>query len=313
MLADTWAAAAVPHHALSGLPLALLLLLLPGLCSCSCSDSAPNSFPGQILTTSPLRATTTCSCEDSPSGFSAGCSPSGLPGSRSTFPSSLPSLVDFDLFSSVFPLLTRGHVPGLQTGHKGFHMCRTEEGAVGLFLSVLLRGYPAVGTQQTWACPVRGQRGEQWGMLRAAPGCQVLSSVFLGWHRFRCWGYTCRWCWGGSRFPMQRFFFLMLFIRAKSRSSQRAKACPRGSLCHQLCMAMPAGCEGHQHHAVNVHEKRERWDFWPCSHAVLQSRGCTSNLQAGSMEGARLAPWQGGGLVLAWPPGPVLAVWAWQS
>lgn len=230
MLADTWAAAAVPHHALSGLPLALLLLLLPGLCSCSCSDSAPNSFPGQILTTSPLRATTTCSCEDSPSGFSAGCSPSGLPGSRSTFPSSLPSLVDFDLFSSVFPLLTRGHIPGLQTGHKGFHMCRTEEGAVGLFLSVLLRGYPAVGTQQTWACPVRGQRGEQWGMLRAAPGCQVPSSVFLGWHRFCCWGYTCRWCWGGSRFPVQRFFFSCFLSEQRADHHKELKPVP-GGLC----------------------------------------------------------------------------------
>lgn len=268
---------------------------------------------GQILTTSPLRATTTCSCEDSPSGFSAGCSPSGLPGSRSTFPSSLPSLVDFDLFSSVFPLLTRGHVPGLQTGHKGFHMCRTEEGAVGLFLSVLLRGYPAVGTQQTWACPVRGQCGEQCGVLRAAPGCQVPSSVSLGWHRFRCWGHTCRWCWGGSRFPVQRCFFSCFLSEQRADHHEELNPVP-GGLC-VISFAWPCLLDVKATNTKLLMCMRREIDGipGPYSHAVLQSWGCTSNLQAGSMEGARLAPRQGGGLVLAWPPGPVLAVWAWQS
>lgn len=155
-----------------------------------------------------------------------------------------------------------------------------------------------------------------WGAVghaESSPGLSGSLLCFFGVASLSLLGLHVQVVLGREQVPRAEVFFLMLFIRAKSRSSQRAKACPRGSLCHQLCMAMPAGCEGHQHHAVNVHEKRERWDFWPCSHAVLQSRGCTSNLQAGSMEGARLAPWQGGGLVLAWPPGPVLAVWAWQS
>lgn len=79
----------------------------------------------------------TCSCEKSPHGFSW-LQPEQSPGKQEHFPLFASRSLDFDLFSSVFLLPVRGHVPVCQTSYKDFPVCRIEEEAVGLFLSVLL-------------------------------------------------------------------------------------------------------------------------------------------------------------------------------
>lgn len=68
---------------------------------------------------------------------SHGCGQSSLLGSRGTFPSSLP-IWWTSVFSAAFFFSPLGATFLCQTSYKDFPVCRTEEEAVGSFLSVLL-------------------------------------------------------------------------------------------------------------------------------------------------------------------------------
>lgn len=206
----------------------------------------------------------TCSCEGSPLG-SSWLWPEQAPGRPGHFLQLALHLVD--LLSSVFLLPLWSYIPACQTSHKGFPVCRTEEEAVGPFLSVLLGGCPAVCTQpkQRWVQCLR-RAWLLWVFFCCFSGVAPL--LLPGFCESVLRGELASCC-GELQWPRRRWVLhaemvsLLLFIQVKGEKAQlmglRSASmwpCPLAS----------------RSRAFNVCEKRRMLNSWlkiapslPCS------------------------------------------------